>query len=807
MVTLANRVKVSTSTTGTGTITLGSTKLGYQSFTDGGITDGQTVSYVIEDGANFEIGTGTFTASGTTLTRTVSESTNSDSAISLSGSAIVFLSMKASELQRAADMDQGVATGDSPTFASVTVTGTVDGRDVATDGTKLDGVEASADVTDTANVTAAGALMDSEVTNLAQVKAFDSSDYATAAQGSTADAALPKSGGAMTGAITTNSTFDGRDVATDGTKLDGIEASADVTDTANVAAAGALMDSEVTNLAQVKAFDSSDYATAAQGSKVDGIEAGADVTDTANVTSAGALMDSEVTNLDQVKSFDSSDYATAAQGTTADAALPKAGGTMTGNIVMSGAETVDGRDVSADGTKLDGIEASADVTDTANVTSAGALMDSEVTNLAQVKAFDEANYSKKVWESSQGSGSSTNYWAKVATYSISGDFDDGTFIYHFMPEEFGVGMPAIVAVNVRRNNGTGGDDHTLNIDLLAKPHANPFSDDSFKLIDDGGTSDIELWVKKNDNNGQIVVYEMSSHVEDSTFTVAYNQNAAWQSAEPTGTGLNIKSVGVKVAGNITVDGTVDGRDVAADGTKLDGIEASADVTDTANVTSAGALMDSEVTNLSQVKAFDSSDYATAAQGATADAALPKSGGAMTGAITTNSTFDGRDVATDGTKLDGIEASADVTDTANVTSAGALMDSELTDLAGVKALDTTDILFADVTDVLEVGYTGSVHDNGTQSSGSLAPDEANGNFQKVINGGAHTLAPPAVGTNEATVVTVLYTNNASAGAVTLSGFTKTAGSFSTTDAYEFLVRLEAINDGTTTFSFCTIEPLQ
>jgi len=39
--------------------------------------------------------------------------------------------------------------------------------------------------------------------------------------------------------------------------------------------------------------------------------------------------------------------------------LPLAGGTMTGNIVMSGSETVDGRDLSADGTKLDGIEASA----------------------------------------------------------------------------------------------------------------------------------------------------------------------------------------------------------------------------------------------------------------------------------------------------------------------------------------------------------------------------------------------------------------------------------------------------------------
>ena len=48
------------------------------------------------------------------------------------------------------------------------------------DETKLDGIEAGADVTDTTNVTAAGALMDSEVTNLAQVKAFDASDYAAA---------------------------------------------------------------------------------------------------------------------------------------------------------------------------------------------------------------------------------------------------------------------------------------------------------------------------------------------------------------------------------------------------------------------------------------------------------------------------------------------------------------------------------------------------------------------------------------------------------------------------------------------------
>jgi len=57
-------------------------------------------------------------------------------------------------------------------------------------------------------------------------------------------------------------------------------------------------------------------------------------------------------------------------------------------------------------------------------------------------------------------------------------------------------------------------------------------------------------------------------------------------------------------GDITVDGTVDGRDVAVDGTKLDSIEGNADVTDTTNVEAAGALMDSELTNITAVKALD-----------------------------------------------------------------------------------------------------------------------------------------------------------------------------------------------------------
>ena len=98
MAVLKNRAKMSTSTTGTGTITLGSVESGYQTFADAGVANADVVRYVIEDGNNFEIGTGTYTATGTTLSRTVSESSNSDAAINLSGSATVFIGATAEDI-------------------------------------------------------------------------------------------------------------------------------------------------------------------------------------------------------------------------------------------------------------------------------------------------------------------------------------------------------------------------------------------------------------------------------------------------------------------------------------------------------------------------------------------------------------------------------------------------------------------------------------------------------------------------------------------------------------------------------------
>ena len=82
---LADRVQETTTTTGTGTVTLAGAVSGYQSFA--AVGDGNTTYYTIaaQTGTEWEVGIGTYTSSGTTLSRTiVLSSSNSGSLVNFS---------------------------------------------------------------------------------------------------------------------------------------------------------------------------------------------------------------------------------------------------------------------------------------------------------------------------------------------------------------------------------------------------------------------------------------------------------------------------------------------------------------------------------------------------------------------------------------------------------------------------------------------------------------------------------------------------------------------------------------------------
>ena len=95
-----DRVKETTATTGTGTLTLAGALTGFQSFSSA-LSDGDTTYYAIFEGStgSWEVGLGTFTASGTTLARTtILASSNSGSAVNLTaGAAEVFITQPATK--------------------------------------------------------------------------------------------------------------------------------------------------------------------------------------------------------------------------------------------------------------------------------------------------------------------------------------------------------------------------------------------------------------------------------------------------------------------------------------------------------------------------------------------------------------------------------------------------------------------------------------------------------------------------------------------------------------------------------------
>ncbi len=136
---LADRVQETTTTTGTGAYTLAGAKAGFASFASVG--NNNTTYYAVSDGTDYEIGLATYSSNGPGyLNRTtVITSSNSNNAVNWgAGEKDIFLTLPA-EKAVVEDGSNNVAIGNN-----ISLGGTVDGRDLAIDGTKLDGIEASA---------------------------------------------------------------------------------------------------------------------------------------------------------------------------------------------------------------------------------------------------------------------------------------------------------------------------------------------------------------------------------------------------------------------------------------------------------------------------------------------------------------------------------------------------------------------------------------------------------------------------------------------------------------------------------------
>ena len=103
-----DRVKETTATTGTGTVTLAGASDGFQSFSV--IGDANTTYYTLVSGSEWEVGIGTYTSSGTTLSRdTVLESSNAGSKITLAGTSDVFCTYPAEKAVVQDSNNTGVA--------------------------------------------------------------------------------------------------------------------------------------------------------------------------------------------------------------------------------------------------------------------------------------------------------------------------------------------------------------------------------------------------------------------------------------------------------------------------------------------------------------------------------------------------------------------------------------------------------------------------------------------------------------------------------------------------------------------------
>ena len=189
---VADRVRETTTTTGTGTYTLAGAVTGFETF--GSIGNNNPTYYCCTDGTTFEVGVGTYTSSGTTLARTtILQSSNSDSAVNWSaGTRQIFCTLPAekSVIEDASNNVSiaGVLTSTGLTIGSAAITEAeleiLDGANVTT--TELNIIDGDTSATGT-TLADADRLVANDAGTMKQVALTDVKTYLTSAGFATDD--------------------------------------------------------------------------------------------------------------------------------------------------------------------------------------------------------------------------------------------------------------------------------------------------------------------------------------------------------------------------------------------------------------------------------------------------------------------------------------------------------------------------------------------------------------------------------------------------------------------------------------------
>jgi len=600
----------------------------------------------------------------------------------------------------------------------ITVTGTVDGRDVATDGTKLDNIEAGAAADQTgAEIKAAyeaetSAFTDAQFTKLGGIEASATADQT----GAEIKAAYEAETSAFTDAQFT--------------KLDGIEASATADQTgAEIKAAyeaetSAFTDAQFTKLdgietaatadqtgAEIKAAYEAETSafTDAQFTKLDGIEAGADVTDTTNVvaaltggTNVTIAANGTISSTDTNTTYSVGDGGltqvnfTTADNTKLDGIEALATADQTGAEIKAAYEAETSAFTDAQFTKLGGIEASADVTDTTNVVAA-------------------LTGGTNVTIAANGTISSTDTNTDTLQ-SITANATDATQYITFVPNTTGAQagrVDAGLTYNPSTNNLIIGNDLTVGGNLLINGETTTVNSTTVTIDDPTFTLGGDTAPSTDDNKDRGIefnYFDTTAKVgffglDDSTGKFTFIPDATNTGEVFTGTTGEIDAK-VDWTNVINAPVSADGTNLSntANGTSLT-VESSTGTNTAlpAATTSAWGVMTDEMfdelaaNTLKETNVSTNLGYTTAASNGTVtssdgtNATLPAATISLAGLLT----------GTDKTKLDGIEAAATADQTgAEIKAAyeaetSAFTDAQFTKLGGIEAAATADQTGAEI----------------------------------------------------------------------------------------------------------------